>query len=150
VASGTILGGRDEDVEKCLGDLHDFQDFELFVGSRLGDGIDRRPFEQLHDEEHRAVFARVVVEHGHGARVIDRVGDVPFAQEPGFGIPSPRQVRVQKLDRTALAVAIGGGVDGRHPTYTQQAVELPLSMEHLADPSFGALHSQVTVAHPRS
>ncbi|MFT3769345.1 MAG: hypothetical protein QM820_28235 [Minicystis sp.] len=97
-------------------------------------------FEQLHDQEGRAVLGRVVVEHGDAARVLDLVGDVPLAEEARPRGRVGRDLRVEHLDGHPLPiVAVGGDVDRRHSPDAEQPLNGPLAAQDLADAGLGSL-----------
>ena len=73
--------------------------------------VERRPLEQLHDDERSAVFGDVVVEDPHDTGMVDGVGDVSLAEKARDGVDVARDRRVQHLDRDLLTVAMGRGVD---------------------------------------
>ena len=101
-----------------------------WASRRSSSGLAR---EQLHHEEYGAVLVHVVVEHGHGAGVLDPVGHISLAEETRAHHVVVRGSRVQHLHRRALAVAVGGRVDARHPADAEQGVEVPLVSQHRAD-----------------
>ena len=79
----------------------------------------------------------VVVEHAHGAGMVDLVRDVALAQEPLAHVLVRGDVRVQHLDGDLLAVAVRRRVDRGHAADVDQAIDRPLVVEGLPDPLLG-------------
>ena len=75
-----VRGG--EHVEELVTDGENDPRRQTAPGA-LPEAIDGVTFEQLHDEEGRAVFGHVIVEDGDRAGVLHGVGDVPLAQKTG-------------------------------------------------------------------
>jgi hypothetical protein len=108
--------------------------------------LQRFALEQLHHQEGLAVVGHVIVENGHPSRVVHLVGDVALAQEAAADGVFARELGVQDLQRHPRAVAMGGGIDRRHPSDAQQRVEAVLAAHPLAQTLGGTL---TRVAHPR-
>jgi hypothetical protein len=98
-------------------------------------------------QERRAVVGDVVVEDLHRSGVVDGVRDVAFAQEACGHLGVDRQLGVQDLDRDLGLVAVNGRVHRRHPTYTHDALELPLATEHRAQAGFSAIRDVLGERH---
>ena len=99
--------------------------------------LERLAREQLHHEVRRAAVRPphddVVVEHLDHARVVDTVGRVPLAQEAAADILVPCEEVMEHLHGGARAVPVHARVDRAHPTDAEQALELPLVVEGVAD-----------------
>ena len=122
---------RGERVEDLIGDVEHEIDREPFVVRLRGAIAERFAVEQLHHEERAAVFRDVVVDDADHAVVIDAVRDAPLAKKPlaHLGL----QIFVHELHCTALAVAMGRGVDRRHPADAQHRIETPLRAQRHPD-----------------
>ena len=112
-----------------------------------GQLLESLPFEQLHDEERRAVVRHVVVEHRHPPGVLDGVGGLAFAKEAHPDVRSQRQLRVKHLDGDVAAVPVAGGVDGRHPADPQDPGERVLPSQHGSEARPGSFKLLVLCHH---
>ena len=149
-------GTRDEDVVRLDVAVHDpavvrnLEHLEDHVGDHekvtlgdrqptMGPPLERLTHEQLHDQVRRAVVGAarddVVVEHLDDARVFDAIGGVTLAEEPTAHILVLCVAVVEHLHGGARPVAMQPGVHCTHPADAEQALELPLVVENLADTS---------------
>ena len=92
-----------------------------------------RALEQLHHEERDAVVGDVVVDDGDDARVLDRVGDVPLAEEALPQALAQAELRVEHLDRELRAVAVRGRVDRGHAADAEHVVDVVLVPDRRPD-----------------
>ena len=94
----------------------------------------RLPLEELHDEEHRAVFCGVVVQDAYRSRMVHCVRDVPLPEEARSERLARRDCRMEHLDCDAMTVAVYALVDGRHAPDANQGIERVLSTQSPSDP----------------
>ena len=124
--------GRGEDVQQLVDDEQHFLHVQA-AAAGLEPRVERRPLEELHDEERAPVLVDVVVEDVEGAFMLHQIGESPFAQE---ALRDPRvgaALRVHDFHRATAAVAMGRGVDGGHTAHIQQRVDVPLAAQSAAD-----------------
>src|SRR5581483_6906047 len=127
---------RDEHVEELPGELtHDV--LREATAARSPERVDRLPLEELHDEEHRAVVRRVVVEHPDGAPVLDLVRRVALAEEARTQIGVDRVVRMKELHGDAQPVAMRRAIDRSHAADAEERIEPVLASQRGPHASFG-------------
>ncbi len=102
------------------------------LGLGEANGLQILPLEEVHHEKHRDVV-HVVVEDANHPAVLDAVGHVALAEEPLARRSMGGELRVQNLDRTAEAVAVGARVDRRHASDADERIEPPLAAKRAAD-----------------
>ena len=138
---------RRQHVQQDVRELQDVRDREP-PPEALGPSVGGLALEQLHHEERRAVVRLAVVQHPYDARMIHRIRDVPFAGEapPDLGIC--RELRVEDLQRDAVAVAMRRRIHGPHPAHAQQRVHTPLLGNPGADARLhGVVHAGGDICH---
>ena len=132
---------REKDVLRLDVAMHDALrvDRRQHVEHRIDDGADasrgervprrlpgrrqRRSLEQLHHQKGGPVVVDVIVEDAYEARVLDAVGDVPFAKKARTELLGAGELGVEDLDGDAHPVAVGGRVDGPHRTDAEELVD---------------------------
>ena len=77
----------------------------------------------------RAVLGDVVVEDTNRAWVVDLVGYIRFAEKPLADLRVEGELAVEHLDGPARPIAVGGCVDRRHTTNSEEPFEGPLPAE---------------------
>jgi hypothetical protein len=129
-----LVRGGCEHVKQRVRHLHHLAVGQLAVRSPLLVGL---PFEELDHQEGRPVLGDLVIEHARGVRVVQLVGGVSFEEEAAARLAVERDLAVQDLDRDAIAVAVGGQVDGRHAPDPEQLLEPVLLGKDVAYARFG-------------
>ena len=111
-----VRGG--EDRQQGVGDGHRQLQGDV-LAAPLPHLIYRRPLEELHHHERRAILGDVVVEDPHAPGVSHRVREVTLPDEPGPDVLVTGELGVEHLDREAGLVSVRGRVHHRHPAHAQ-------------------------------
>ena len=90
------MRGGFEHVQDLVGDGQHFGGVQPTLPFEAG--VESLTLEQLHHQEGRAVVGHVVVDDLGCPRMIDRVGDVAFAQEASGHLGVDGQLGVEDLD----------------------------------------------------
>jgi hypothetical protein len=125
IAMNDALGvRRDQNVGDLIGNRKDLVLLQSAIEAPAA-ALERLAIEQLRDEKERAVLGDVVVDDPNGAVMADCVGEVAFPEEafPDVGVGG--ELGVQQFDGGAAAVAMGSGIDGRHPPHAEKYVQVP-------------------------
>ncbi len=101
--------------------------------SLLPQRLERPPAKELHDEERRPVLGDGVVQHHHGSRVLDRVGDVALPEKAPLEVLPEGELRVKDLHGELCLVAMRGCEHRGHAADAEHPVEAVLADERRPD-----------------